>query len=76
MGLSMGEVVLYSYLMYREDRKSFSCLVSRSRLWEVMGMSTNTAEKDMLLVENVDDKEFLKALFETMYPELPEPRKK
>ena len=27
--------------------------------------------KDMLLVENVDDREFLKTLFETMYPELP-----
>lgn len=32
--------------------------------------------KDMLLVENVDDREFLKALFEIMYPELPEPKKK
>lgn len=31
--------------------------------------------KEMLLVENVDDREFLKTLFETMYPELPEPRK-
>ncbi len=33
-------------------------------------------EKDMLLVENVDDREFLKALFEAMYPELPERKKK
>lgn len=32
--------------------------------------------KDMLLIENVDDQEFLKVLFESMYPELPEPRKK
>ena len=32
--------------------------------------------KPMLLVDNVDDKQFLKALFETMYPELPEPKKK
>lgn len=32
--------------------------------------------KDMLLVENVDDREFLKALFEAMYPELPERKKK
>lgn len=28
--------------------------------------------KDMLFVENVDDREFLKALFEAMYPELPD----
>ena len=32
--------------------------------------------KDMLLVDNVDDREFLKSLFEAMYPELPEPKNK
>ncbi len=32
--------------------------------------------KDMLLVDDVDDREFLKELFEAMYPELPEPKKK
>lgn len=32
--------------------------------------------KEMLLVEDVDDRAFLKELFETMYPELPAPRKK
>lgn len=32
--------------------------------------------KNMLLVDNVDDKPFLKELFESMYAELPEPKKK
>lgn len=32
--------------------------------------------KPMLLVEHVDDREFLKTLFDTMYPELPEKKKK
>ncbi len=32
--------------------------------------------KDMLLVENVDDRVFLKALFEAMADELPTPKKK
>ena len=32
--------------------------------------------KPMLLVENVDDRAFLKALFETMEPELPGVKKK
>ena len=32
--------------------------------------------KDMLLCDNVDDKGFLKVLFEAIYPELPEPKKK
>ena len=30
----------------------------------------------MLLVEDIEDKELLKKLFETMYEELPEPKKK
>lgn len=30
----------------------------------------------MLLCDNVDDKGFLKVLFEAIYPELPEPKKK
>ena len=32
--------------------------------------------KEMLLVENVDSREFLKELLEAMYPELPAPKKK
>ena len=32
--------------------------------------------KDMLLVEELEDREFLKRLFEAMYEELPAPKKK
>ena len=32
--------------------------------------------KDMILVENLDSREFLAELFESMYDELPEPKKK
>ena len=32
--------------------------------------------KPMILVDNVDDGEFLRELFEEMYPELPEPKPK
>lgn len=32
--------------------------------------------KDMLLVEDLEDKQFLKELMEAMYPELPEPKPK
>ena len=32
--------------------------------------------KEMFLVENVDDRDFLKTLFEAMYPELQERKKK
>ena len=32
--------------------------------------------KEMLLVDDVDDRAFLRALLEAMYPQLPEPKKK
>ena len=32
--------------------------------------------RPLILVENIDDGEFLRALFEKMYPELPEPKTK
>ncbi|MBE6687510.1 MAG: competence protein TfoX [Ruminococcaceae bacterium] len=32
--------------------------------------------KEMLLVDNIDNKEFLNELFNAMYDELPEPKKK
>ena len=32
--------------------------------------------KDMLLVDDVDDKSYLAGLVEAMYPELPEPKRK
>ena len=32
--------------------------------------------KDMILVENVDDRDFLTELFKAVYDELPMPRKK
>ena len=32
--------------------------------------------KEMLLVDTVDDQDFLKELLEAMYPELPAPKKK
>ena len=32
--------------------------------------------KEMLLVEDIENREFLEKLFEEMYPELPEPKKK
>ena len=32
--------------------------------------------KEMILVDGVDNKEFLKKLFNAMYPELPQPKKR
>ena len=79
--MMMGEYVLYhhgkiaAYLC--DDRLLVKILPSSTRLLPDAGKEPPyEGAKDMLLVENVDDREFLKALFEAMYPELPIPKKK
>lgn len=54
--LSTGEIVLYAYLLYREKRDTFDCLVSRNQLQEVMGMSSNTVAK---CVRSLEEKKFI-----------------
>ena len=77
----MGEYIIYhhgkiaAYLC--DDRllvKNISC--AAKMMPDSVLEPPYEGAKPMLLVDNVDDKQFLKALFETMYPELPEPKKK
>lgn len=77
----MGEYILYyhgriaAYLC--DDRLLVKILPSTLRLLpNAKQEPPYDGAKNMLLVENVDDREFLKNLFETMYPELPEPKKR
>ena len=77
----MGEYIIYyhgkiaAYLC--DDRLLVKMLPSTTRLLpDARKEPPYEGAKDMLLVENVDDRQFLAALFEAMYPELPEPRKK
>lgn len=79
--MMMGEYMLYhhgklaAYLC--DDRLLVKVLPSTQRLLpDAPKEPPYEGAKDMLLVENVDDRAFLKALFEAMYPELPAPRKK
>lgn len=77
----MGEYVIYhhgriaAYLC--DDRLLVKILPSTVRMLpDARKEPPYEGAKDMLLVENVDDREFLKALFEAMLPELPERKKK
>ena len=77
----MGEYIIYyhgkiaAYLC--DDRLLVKILPSITALMpDARRESPYEGAKDMLLVENVDDREFLKILFEAMYPELPEPKPK
>ena len=77
----MGEYMIYyhgklaAYLC--DDRLLVKVLPSTERLLpDARKEPPYAGAKDMLLVENVDHRAFLTALFEAMYPELPEPKKR
>ena len=77
----MGEYIIYhhgkiaAYLC--DDRLLVKILPSTTALMpDTRREPPYEGAKDMLLVENVDDREFVKNLFEAMSPELPEPKPK
>lgn len=45
LGLVGGEILVYTYLMYCEDRKTFQCHPSYKTIGEAVGMSNNTVKK-------------------------------
>ena len=45
LGLASGEILVYAYLMYCEDRKTFQCHPSYSTIGEAVGMSKSTVRK-------------------------------
>lgn len=77
----MGEYMIYyhgkivSYLC--DNRMLVKLVPSALRLLpEAPHEPPYEGAKDMILVENVDDRDFLEQLFTEMLPELPEPKKK
>ena len=45
LGLTAGEILVYTYLMYCEDRKTFQCHPSYATIGEAVNMSNNTVAK-------------------------------
>ncbi len=77
----MGEYVLYyggrvvggvydNRLLVKPTKSALALLPNAPRELPYEGA------KKMLLVENLEDRDFLSRLFEAMYEELPEPKKK
>ncbi len=56
LGLSYGEIAVYSYLLYRENRKSFQCYPSYRSIGKALKMSRNTVSK---YVQLLVDKELI-----------------
>ena len=77
--MMMGEYILYhrgkiaAYLC--DDRLLVKPVPSAVRMMPDAKLEPPyEGAKDMLLVENVDDRDFLKELFEAVYEELPAPK--
>ncbi|EPR10189.1 TfoX/Sxy family protein [Ruminiclostridium papyrosolvens] len=77
----MGEYIIY----YREKIAAYICddrllvkpvKAAKALMPDAVYEPPYEGAKDMLLVNNVDDKAFLTALFQAMYGELPAPKPK
>ena len=49
--LDFGEIAVYAYLMYRENRKDYTCVVSYREIGDAVGMSKNTVSKYVAKLE-------------------------
>ena len=51
LGLNSGEISVYSYLLYLENRKTFQCWPSYKTIGKAVGMSQNTVRKYVMALE-------------------------
>lgn len=56
LDLCAGEIAVYAYLMYCEDRKTFQCHPSYTTIGDAIGVSKNTVKK---YVESLEQKGFI-----------------
>jgi len=56
LGLSYGEIAVYSYLLYRENRKNYKCHPSYKTIGKALKMSRNTVCK---YVRQLEEKELI-----------------
>ena len=56
LGLNSGEIAVYTYLMFCEDRKTFQCYPSYNTIGKALDMSKNTVMK---YVKSLKEKGFI-----------------
>lgn len=57
LNLSYGEIAVYAYLLYREDRKTFQCHPSFRTIGDALKMSRNTVSK---YVKRLEEKQLIR----------------
>lgn len=63
LGLSSGEILVYAYLLFREDRKTFKCHPSYMTIGKAVGMSKNTVKK---YVDGLEEKRLIETRYTTV----------
>ena len=56
LGLSVGEIAVYNYLMYCEDHKTYQCYPSYRKMGEALGLTRKTVMK---YVKSLEDKRLI-----------------
>ena len=63
LGLSSGEILVYAYLLFREDRTTFKCHPSYTTIGKAVGMSKNTVKK---YVDGLEEKRLIETRYTTV----------
>ena len=71
LGLNAGEISIYSYLLYLENRKTFQCWPSYKTIGKAVDMSQNTVRK---YVKRLEDKALITTEPTTVYTKSGEKR--
>ena len=53
LGLSVGEIAVYNYLMYCEDHKTYQCYPSYRKMGEALGLTRKTVMKYVRSLEEI-----------------------
>ena len=64
LGLSAGEIAVYAYLLFCEDRETRLCYPSFRKIGEHTGMSTDTVRK---YITQLEDKRLIETLPTTVW---------
>ena len=64
LGLSAGEIAVYAYLLFCEDRKTHLCYPSFRKIGQCTGMSPNTVRK---YITQLEDKRLIETLPTTVW---------
>ena len=64
LGLSAGEIAVYAYLLFCEDRETHLCYPSFRKIGECTGMSPNTVRK---YITQLEDKRLIETLPTTVW---------